>query len=264
MASNFVEYYVQLVDSRLQLPINDTTGQFYVCTANSPVLATVYTNALGTSLTQPGTIGSTASASGGVVRFFAASTVTSVDLFVYAANGQAYYIAGLTPSAKGHSIGVDPMRTGYVAQVPFTSSTTEVPTPLVFPANVVLRDVFLNVTATQSSSTMSVGILSSQTGGATNMFLAAAAVSATGLVTGFPTASQGANSQFVGATTVGTSLASALTGSNSTNGTTNGAFVRQFYLTNGTAKTLSYIHSASTTAAQGYVFVGYDLLQAQI
>ena len=56
MASNYVEWQLNLFDMRLNRPIADTTGLFTVLTAGTPTAATCYSDAVGTSLTLPATM----------------------------------------------------------------------------------------------------------------------------------------------------------------------------------------------------------------
>jgi len=105
MASNYTEWYFQLFNRRTSRPISDSTGLFVVLTANTPSRATCYSDAQGTSLTQPATFSS------GVGRWFMDSATTSVDVTMLAAGGQSYFLKGLTPSQ--HRVDVDPEKTNY-------------------------------------------------------------------------------------------------------------------------------------------------------
>src|SRR3990167_8333343 len=105
MASNFTEFYVQLWDVRLGLPINDDSGLYSVFQAGVPLNQTTYSDDTGPSKTLPGTM------TDGVIQFWVASTTTTVDLSVMTASGKAFFIEGLTPSQ--HRVDVDPYRESY-------------------------------------------------------------------------------------------------------------------------------------------------------
>ena len=101
MANNgFTEWYMQLYNTRTNRPIDDDSGLYIVLTASTPVRATCYSNDQATSLTLP------AAMSNGIIRFFTVNTVTSVDISVLSASGQAYFLEAVTPSQ--HRINVDP------------------------------------------------------------------------------------------------------------------------------------------------------------
>lgn len=105
MSSNFVEWDLQLYDKLLDAPIDDDTGLFTVLQAAVPQVATVYSNDIGTTLTLPGTM------TNGVIRFFTAASVTSVDLSVMTASGRAYFFEGLVRSQ--HRMDVDTTQLSY-------------------------------------------------------------------------------------------------------------------------------------------------------
>ena len=105
MPANYTEYDVQLSDYRLNAPINDDTGLYMVLQAGIPLAQTCYSDRLGTSLTLPATM------TDGRLRFFTASTVTSVDVSIMTAGGRSYFLEGLTPSQ--HSCSVNTERENY-------------------------------------------------------------------------------------------------------------------------------------------------------
>ena len=97
MGSNYTEYYVQLINRRTKASINDDTGKYIVMTASSPVLATIYTDSGGTAATIAAT-GAAQTMTDGIIRFWTASSVTSVDVSFLTAAGQSGFIAALTSS----------------------------------------------------------------------------------------------------------------------------------------------------------------------
>lgn len=105
MSSNYTEFYLQLLDERLQTPIDDDTGLYAVMQAGVPLKQTAYSDAQGTALTQPATM------TNGVIRFFIDSGTTTVDLSVLTASGRAYFLEGVTTSQ--HRIMVNTSRENY-------------------------------------------------------------------------------------------------------------------------------------------------------
>ena len=109
MAASYTKYDFQLVNKRTGRPVDDDSGQFIAYTVNTPVKATLYSDANGTSLTQPGTL------SNGYGKFWTDTSVTSVDVSILTATGRSYWIEGLTPSQ--HRVDVDPEKTEYTLQM---------------------------------------------------------------------------------------------------------------------------------------------------
>lgn len=147
MPSNYTEYYVQLIDKRLNQPINDDTGLYMVLQAGIPLKQTCYSDVLGTSLTLPGTM------TDGIIRFFTASSVTSVDLSVLTASGRSYFLEGLTPYQ--HNVEVDTERLSYTlvgawailsAHADGTVSAVAAPQSGGLPAGIRIKDVYVHKT----------------------------------------------------------------------------------------------------------------------
>lgn len=92
MPNGYTEWNFQLVNTRTNRPIDDDSGQFICYTADSPSKATLYSDAKGTSLTQPGTL------TNGIGKFYTLDSVTSVDMSVLTSTGRSYWIKALTPS----------------------------------------------------------------------------------------------------------------------------------------------------------------------
>src|SRR5690242_18159954 len=88
--------------SGVDTPIADSTGLLRVLTVDSPVSPTVYSDMNGTTATQPLTFNN------GRVRFWTATSVTSVDISGVTAKGHAFFYEGITPAT--HRIVIDPTR----------------------------------------------------------------------------------------------------------------------------------------------------------
>jgi len=118
MASNYLEYQVNILDARLNRPIADSTGKFTVLTAGTSTVATAYSDGNGTALTLPGTLNN------GVARFFLDASITSFDFIVLTANGHYAYMRALSQSNQ--HIRINPEQTNYRMYLPFTTSLSGV------------------------------------------------------------------------------------------------------------------------------------------
>lgn len=169
MASNYVEWQFQLFDLRLNRPISDSTGTCQVLTASSPAKLTIYSDAQGTSATNPLTF------SNGQVRFFTDVATTSADISIITANGHALFLAGVTPST--HRVNVDPDRIDQMAVVAWfaTASGVVAGSGVALPQAARLVDAFLRVTTPASGATLDVGCSTTVTG-----FLVGCTVEVTG------------------------------------------------------------------------------------
>ena len=148
MASNYVEYYLQLVDTRLGTPIDDDTGLYTVLQAGVPLAQTVYSDAQGTSLTLPATM------TDGKLRFFVASSTTSVDLSVMTSGGRSFFLEGVT-ATRDHRIDVDTQKASYTligawailsAHPDGTVSAVAAPVSGGLPAGIRVKDVVTHTT----------------------------------------------------------------------------------------------------------------------
>jgi len=121
----YTEYYVQLKNKRTKRPIDDDTGKFIVMEAGTATLQTIYSNENGAV---PAFVYTnvTSTITDGVIRFWTAASVTSVDLSILTAAGQALFIEGLTPSQ--HYIEVDTEKYEQTLILPFYNY---IPTPFV-------------------------------------------------------------------------------------------------------------------------------------
>ena len=147
MASNYKEFYVQLFDKRLDLPINDDTGLYCVMQPAIPLKQTIYSDDAGTSLTQPVTM------TDGVIKFFVDSPTTTVDLSVLTASGKSFFVEGVTLSQ--HRIDVDPYGASYtlVGSYAILSAHGDGVVSAVFapqsgglPAGIRIKDVYVHKT----------------------------------------------------------------------------------------------------------------------
>lgn len=250
----------QLVDvsrSDAQTPIDDDTGKIMVLTEDTPDSPVIYTNENGTTLTETGGIG-VLTFTDGRVTFYTASTVTAVDLTGITADGRA-----IGMNSVGSSVGrilINPMQTEQTVAVPFgPNNNSEQDTGLDLPANCLMTayDVSLQVTTTDATETIDVGLLASESGDA-NGFIAAASVANSGFVELLPQITGGSNIDYVGTRYVGDLLATSIAGADAV--ATVGGFTTKRYRTNGTAKSISYTGSAGSDTAAGYVYLSWRRL----
>ena len=80
-------WFVQLFNKRTTRMIDDDSGVCNVLVAGSPVEVTIYATEMGTSAgSNPLTF------TDGKIEFWTADTVTSVDISIYTANGDAVFV----------------------------------------------------------------------------------------------------------------------------------------------------------------------------
>ena len=194
---NLTPYFVKLVNTRTKRPIDDDTGVFQVYTAGAASRATIY-NAAGTQLTQEvvGTSFISRTMTDGTLEFYTARSVSSVDVTILTAGGRSYYLKGLTPSQ--HRADVNPESTEFTLVAAFNdkaSCTTVRPLGFRLRRGMVIKDVFVKVTAAfagaaAASNRYSVGRSGSALGFLNNITLSsvgfkqgAPSVSTTGVLT---------------------------------------------------------------------------------
>lgn len=256
MSVNFTEYYVQLVDSRTKRPINDDTGLYNVLTADDPTEATVYSDDSGTSGSNPGTM------TDGVIRFFTASSVTSVDLSILTASGQAYFIAGLTPSQ--HRVDVDPDSTKpSVLILPYNMNTacdTLVDTGFNVLANMKVKDVYVHTTTESTGNGLYIGV-----SGTTAGFLSIVSTTATGWKVHqapiYTNATGSAN--YVSSAQIRGSLLSEWTAGlvTASAGGAKGYWARKDYLPAAATSILYMVaNTNSGGTGEGYIYIEYELI----
>ena len=256
------EYYLQLINTRTKRPVDDDTGVFQVYTVGSPTRATIY-DAAGVRLTQSVQFGNFVSRTmtDGKISFYAAASVTSVDISVLTAGGRSYFLKGVTPSQ--HRVDVDPEQTEFTLVVgtnDSASSTAQRQLGFQAKKGMIIHDVFVKVTtafvgAATASNRLNIGVAGSSSGLA-KLF----DVSATGYhgIKVHSTTGKMFATQFAG-----TLLADWQT---ATNATAPGWFTRKPYFVP-TATQLTVARAAALTASmtgtnargKGYIYFVYRL-----
>lgn len=255
MASQYTEYYVQLINKRTGAPIDDDTGTYIVLTAGSAVLQTCYTDDTGsapayvyTSVSQTMT--------NGVIKFYTASSVTSVDITFRTAAGQAGFIEGLTPSQHRYEVDTEEHTQTLVLPfynyipTPFTSASVTIYSSaglgsiwsqgMALPAGALVKACYARVETLGTGSLVNFGVsgtpsglLQQVTGSVTGLKWPPGLLATAGTVT----------------FAFGTLLA-----------TTTNIMYRPIFLTGATNIVFGQVTGTVLAANAGYVYIQYDLL----
>lgn len=240
MASNYLEFQINVLDARLNRPIADSTGKYTVLTAGSSTAATCYSDAQGTALTLPATLNN------GVARFFVDSSVASVDFIVLTATGQARYMRGMTQSNQ--NVRIDPEQIPQRLYLPFTTSLSGVvyPTGFSLSQSMLVKDAKLRINTVDATAVVDVGV---STGAA--KFLLGCTVATTGY--------RGSLDESISAVAIlGSALALTATNAN----------VRKYYISPDATTGLPIVFQNATASggtaapAQGFIILEYERLVA--
>lgn len=222
--------------------ITATGGKVQVNTAGDASKATIY-DSTGAAITTTSALALT----NGGYTFYVADSVSSVDLYIMAPGGQFIVKRGVTPGLN--EIAIDTVNLNQVAVIPFSASdstaATEKDTGFDFPLySQVLPYPTIRVTTVDATETIDVGLLSSETAGDADGFLALASVATAGLVKGTITN---------GTPTLGALMYvqdSANAGDESREG---------HVITGSNATSITYTLTAGSDTAEGFVLIPYVL-----
>lgn len=235
MASNYQEWYFQLVDARTGMAIDDDAGTYNVLTADDPSEVTIYSSDVGTSASNPGTM------TNGVIQFWTDKSVTSVDLSVLTSNGHAFFLEGLTYS--NHRIHVVPENSGmYNLIIPFQvvgASEAIVDTGFDILGNMLVKDCYIHVTTLGTGAALDIGTSTDSDGFADGVSAAATGYPITLLEEALVSTSSLIGALLANAT--GTNVRKLHKRANSTSGA-------NIVYTNTTS---------SSTAGEGYIYLTY-------
>lgn len=205
-AATKLHYHFQLADVGLGGaaigPAIVGSGGFCIVTAAAAYAkATLYSNKEGTSKANGFVLSS------GSGDFYTDSTVTSVDLYILAPDGQWTVIYGAKPDVLA-DIPINRGGLYQVMRIPFLgsdyTSATETDTGIVLPTKaLVLPDCAVDVVVAQSGKTISVGLLSSQSGGAATGYINAISLTTAGIIAA-KSASTATRGSLIGAGTLDT------------------------------------------------------------
>lgn len=222
--------------------ITDTGGKVQVNTAGDASKATIY-DAAGAAITTTSAL----SLTNGGYTFYVADSVASVDLYIMAPGGQFVVRRGAIPGMN--EIAVDTRVLNQVAVIPFSASDStaaaEKDTGFDLPLySQVMPFPAIRVTTIDATETIDVGLLSSETAGDADGFLALASVATAGLVKG---------TIINGTPTLGALMYvqdSANAGDESREG---------HVITGSNATSITYTLTAGSDTAEGFIFLQYQL-----
>jgi hypothetical protein len=254
MANLTYKVVVQLKDVFKGINLNDSGGCVFVCNAGTPTLASI-TDLNGNALANPIQLTS------GLIAFAYSSAAsaeqTGIDLYGITAKGYWFEYVGITPGLPNNiggpsgpnEINIDTSIKRMRMKIPFAVGNsgpagncvagTEFKTGLKLPVPAMVLDRLhgagVLVTTAQSSQTISVGILSSETGG-----------SASGFINGSTLAPTSPSQLVIGTNGSFFSSNAPYTTDSQSSGTANGTDI-------------SLTLSSGTTTAQGFVLLPYVL-----
>jgi hypothetical protein len=256
MSVAFREWRFTLVDSETGKAVNDDSGLLLPMTAGSPVSPTLYSDDRGTSISSP--LVNPRTFTNGSVRFWTARSVTTLDLTVLTAKGQAYFLEDV-PFSR-HRIVVNEKDRSHMLVMPFgASDNTETDTGFDLSAGLLVTDAHMKVTTVDSGETLDWGILSSESNGDADGFMLVQSVATAGFVTGYPVITGGANIDYAVHTSgYGAFLKQGIAGADAV--ATVGGVTRRYYLTDGVAKSVTYTGTAGSDTAAGYLILEYKRL----
>lgn len=247
MGVNFKEYHMQLINKRTGSVIDDDSGVYNVLAAGSPVEATIYSDDKGTSASNPATM------TNGTLLFYTASSVTSVDISIYTANGEAVFLQGVTSNQQRVEIDVDKMEQTLV--IPFLANdNSELDTGFTLNGNVLIEDVMLKVVTVDAGETIDVGTDGTTTNDP-NGLIAAALVSAAGYIELNPQITGGTNIDYVGTNFVGELLATSITGADAVATVGGQTRLKTLVADTETDCNITYTGSAGSDTAAGYIML---------
>lgn len=208
--------------------LNATGGVCYVATADGAAKVAL-TDKNGTALTNPRSL------TAGGCEFYVASTTATVDLYIMAPSGQFVVKTGVKPGTI-QDIKIDAFKREQMAIIPFsiadTTAATETDTGFNIPEKCFVLDrlhgMGIRQLTSDATETIDVGLLSTETGGDANGFIAASVLDAT------PTM---------------------LVGTNGALFSSNAPHASDFNV----ARSISYTLTAGTDTAAGFILLPYVL-----
>lgn len=230
-----------------------TSGVYtFVYDVGTKTLATLYTKT-GASLANP--ITRSQFATDGVIKFYVPAT--SVDLFVAHSDGSCASYMAVTPQV--HTVKLDRSHTASKCLVfPMAASAggSETDTGLDLPKDVIVYDARIQVTTSDATETVSVGLLASETNGDADGFLATVSVAATGHIANQATTA-GSNETYLSTNYYGALMGTFLVGADAA-GDVGTSVLTGHVVTGSNATSVSYTPSSSDTfAGYGYVYFRY-------
>ena len=218
-----------------------------VYVAGTKTAATLYKDANQTALANP--ITRAQFAIDGMLRFYTGEA--SVDIFVADSKGSVKLAEALT--VQSHVIVLPKSTSQKVFAIPFAASNAvEVDTGIDLPVGLMVEDVLLDVTATDATETIDVGLLSSESGGDANGFLALAPVDTAGIVQGIGMTT-GTNETYISAVYFGALFSPKPVVGTDVDGDSGSFALGRKVIT--TAVSVTYTGSAGSDTAAGMIYI---------
>ncbi len=224
----------------------------FVYDAGTKTLSTIYSDTNRTAKTNP--ISRTQFATDRKIKFY--SSKTSHDFYLAHSDGSTAKYTGMTPVKHRMEINRAGLSKVLVFPMVFNVGATETDTGLDLPYGALVTDAGVEVVATDATETVDLGLLSSETAGDADGFVAAVSVATAGIPANH-TYTVGSNETYLAAVTLGVLLASRSLGTDLA--TDVGSFARlRHYVTGSNATSVSYTPSTSDTfAGYGYVYFNH-------
>lgn len=234
--------------------IDDATVLVFVYDAGTKTLSTLYSDTQRTAKSNP--ISRSQFDTDDGIKFYGGAS--SYDIFLAHSDGSVASYTGVTPTM--HRLNIDRTGSARVLVFPmvFNAGGTEVDTGLDLPKYAQVYDVAMEVVTTDATETVSIGLLSSGTGGDADGFLLATSVANAGFFQSYAI-TDGSTEDYVSATRKGALLGIGSTGTDGANdfGQPGGPG----YVTSGSNTTrVSYTPSSSDTFA-GYGYLYFRLMR---
>lgn len=255
MSILYTEWDIQLVNARTKKTVDDDSGLCNVLTAGAPTEVTIYSDNKGTSASNPLTM------TDGIIRFYTASSTTTVDLTILTATGHSVFINALTPSQHRIEIDMDKSYENFLIFPYNMASGCSVAMAAGFSllTSMVVKDVFVHTTTASTGASLAVGI-----SGTPTAFLVSATVSATGFkIYNSPVYTSNTGGTLVSGVQVRGSLLCALGSGANTAADSGGQgwfCTKKYAVAAATALVFGVAATNSGETGAGYIYVQYDLL----
>lgn len=218
--------------------------------AGTTTASTIYADNARTAKTNPISRSQFAT-DGGTIEFY--SPNTSHTISVMCSDGSVGRFT-VTPNTRAVSVISSGVQKLLVCQFG-ASDNTETDTGDDLPYKAWVQDCYIEVTAADSGETIDVGLLSTETAGDANGFLAAASVASTGIVAN-RTYTAGSNETYISAITYGALMGTSLAGSDAA--TDEGINDQKGHIVVGSnAVSVSYTGSAGSDTAAGFIYIPF-------
>lgn len=194
-------------------------------------------------------------ATDGGIEFY--SSASSHDIAVCYSDGTVARFSGVTPNTR--TVVLDRSSVDKTLVIPFgASDNTETDTGIDLPYGVKVYDAFIEVETIDATETLDVGLLSSETAGDANGFLAAISVGTLGFVQP-NTYTTGSNEIYLSASTLGALLVSKNTGADVA-GDTGFVDYQGHFVTGTNAVSVTYTGSSGSDTAAGFIYLRFTHL----